>query len=97
MIMTSIGKYIFINSLMVSDKRQENKANVSCILKYFSSLYEGFPPPAMNILISAIPLGPEREQCSETYMKWSPTYCRTRKSNISLPNAISCQDGKSIT
>ena len=91
-----IGKYLFINPLMVlSDKRQENKANLSWILKYFSSLYEGFPPPAMNILIFAIPLGPEL--CSETYMKWSPPYCRTRKSNISLPNAISCQDGKSIT
>ena len=97
MIVTMIEKYLFINPLMVNDKRQENKANLSWILKYFSSLYEGFPPPAMNILIFAIPLGPEREQCSETYMKWPPPYCRTRKSNISLPNAISCQDGKSIT
>ena len=55
-------------------------------------LCERSPPPTMNILICATPLG--RKHCSFT--KWSgPTV--GRKSNISLPNAISCQGRKSIT
>ena len=65
-------------------------------LLIFHSFCERFPPPAMNILIRATPLSPKHYKsycnvyCS---FKNSPLtqYSGARKSNISLPNAISCQ------